>query len=381
MAVLALCGDTRAKRRLFWLTAVSILAIIALLLAGPPSPSQELSTANDSPSTCVGCPEVGKKEEEEMAKPKGEEVEVSKLQPAAEQKVGDERSKPPSPWPRVENLAKACVDLHAIDRNSWHSLNQTTLHIVYFAWLPDNGNAQRIIPAQMAEVQASGLLDRPNTKLYFIVVSISQLQRTWFDNLDVVKRYKPFVLHSERNTFEFPGIRFLYELGCQNQNDLFLYFHSKGARYNKGRIGMEMVLTKELLVSWRDLLSLLVANPLSLTYGLGGPAYQWQNFFYMRGALFPIVPKPHVDGNRYWYEEWAGYDLLDGDPSKSISEVSQCGSITGMDVALKEHESKPPNLPRRAPQYSILRCGPISINSPQLDAWAIPARRSKVVGE
>lgn len=279
----------------------------------------------------------------------------------------------PVPFPsRWSNLAQSCLDIHGLDPHAWEKLNNTRLHIVYFAWLPNNKNAMEIIPGQMAEVEASGLLDRPNTQLHVIISTTDESQRDWMLGLDFMKRYKPIVTHNKRNTYEFPGIRYLWEIGCKNPNDFFLYFHNKGARYGKGRIGMEKVLTRELVVAWRQMLSFSIYDKGSYTFGLGGPAYQWMNFFYMRGSFFPMVPKPVVVPNRYWYEEWAGYDVTLGDHSKPADFYSQCHLATGMQNALEEPSTSEPKAPRRSPQYGIIRCGSLALDGGNLDKWSIP---------
>jgi hypothetical protein len=279
----------------------------------------------------------------------------------------------PHVWPRTRNLASSCIDIHAIDRDLYKTLDNKTLHIVYFAWLPENGNGEKIIPGQIAEVISSGLFDRPNTRLHFIISSSNKTRLNWFNELDFVTRYNATLYMTEQNKFEYPGIRYFWELGCKHPDDIFLYFHSKGARYNKGRIGMEMVLTREIVVSWRLMLSLLVSNPNSLTFGLGGPGYQWMNFFWTRGSLFPLSPKVKYVDNRYWYEEWSGVDVTKGDTSKPPKSYSQCHLATGMEYAMKDLPYVEPRYPKRAPQYGILRCTSAEVSSSQLDTWSIPA--------
>lgn len=276
-------------------------------------------------------------------------------------------------WTRKRNLAKECIRIHSLPEDGWQSLSTTTLHIVYFVWMPNNGSAEGIIPGQLEDVQNSGLFDRPFTKFYAIVSAQNTSRFEWFKNLDVIKKYQPEIHHTTRNTYEFPGIRFFYELGCQNPSDLFLYFHSKGVRYYRGRIGMEVTLTREIVANWKNMLTLIAAHPASHTYGLGGPGYQWMNFYYARGSLFPYVPKPMVLKNRWWYEEWPGYDISPRfDHTLPAAANSECAASTGFEKAVTEPEIDEIYYPRRYPQYGILRCGTAEVSSAQLDLWSKP---------
>lgn len=280
-------------------------------------------------------------------------------------------------WVNWENLAEHCNDQHVLDRTLYHDLDKKTLHIVYFTWLPENQNPRKIIPEQMKDVIASGLFDRPNTKLYVVVSTEFDAEYDWFINQEWVKKYKPEMVRARKNQHEFAATRFLWELACKHTDDLFLYFHSKGARYGRGRIGMEVILTREIVVEWRLMLNLLIAHPSSLSFGLGGPGWQWMNFYFARGSLFLTVPKPVPVENRYWYEDWIGYDIREQNLSLSPNQVSLCSQATGMEAALKEPTVPLPRFTRegRDPQYGILRCGQAMTEYYQLDMWSVPAAK------
>lgn len=279
---------------------------------------------------------------------------------------------------RWENMAQHCNDIHGLDRNLGQEFDGKTLHIVYFTWLTQDQNLRRIIPPQMKDVIESGLFDRPNTKLYMIVSAESDEEFRWFMDQDWVKKYKPEVLRTKRNQYEYAGIRFLWELACKHNDDLFLYFHSKGARYGRGRIGMEVILTREVVVNWRLNLNLLAAHSGSQSMGLGGPGFQWMNFFWVRGDIALTTPKPAPVTDRYYYENWMGLDLRYG-KRREVSDlsVSQCSQASGMEAALREPIVPEPSTPRRTrpPQYGILRCTQSFLGSGQLSQWSAPAEQ------
>ena len=280
-------------------------------------------------------------------------------------------------WPRSENLADQCNDIHALDRSLYRRYDGKTLHIVYFTWMAPDRNVRKIIPPQMADVIASGLFDRPNTKLYMVVATKLDEEYDWFVAQPWVSKYKPQLIRARTNQYEFAGVRFLWELACKNTEDLFLYFHSKGARYGVGRIGMEVILTREIVVEWKLTLNLLAAHPSSQSIGIGGPGFHWMNFFFAHGSLFLSVPKPPPVSDRYYYENWIGVDLRGGQHHVSETSVSQCSQATGIEVALREPIMPEPHGARgsRAPQYSLLRCSQALVKSPQLDKWSIPAAK------
>jgi hypothetical protein len=303
-------------------------------------------------------------------------------------------------WARTENLAGGCNNIHGLNRSLYHSYDKSGIHIVYFVWMDSNESARKIVPAQLGDVARSGLFDRSHTFLYIVVSTDSDVEYEWLQQQGVVKKYAKSIIRTKKNRYEFAGIRAMWELGCKalsekRDRDIFLYFHSKGAIFNEGRVGIEVVLTNEIIANWKLNLNLIAANPSMMSLGLGGSGFQWLTFFWARAEMFQNAPMPVITHSRYWYELWAGFNLKTDFPD--VPSPSQCHLATGIEsipgISDSDFVSKderlvpndratrnftnfsPEHLTKsgRLPQYSLLRCGMIEVTSAAVQKWWRPA--------
>jgi hypothetical protein len=213
-----------------------------------------------------------------------------------------------------------------------------------------------VIEPQLRDVEMSGLFDRPKTYFHAAVSTNSSEELEWWHAFSETQRYDIDMVFTQRNLYEFPAIRWLWELACEHPDAIFLYFHNKGTRYATGRRRGEEVLTREIVTEWKDILSLLaLVESGSHTIGVGGITWQWFNFFWIRGRfLFEHLPKPVSVADRWYYEDYSG----------SYSQQSQCGSATGIKNALLEPVSPVPKRDHYLAGYSLARCASARL-SPQ----------------
>ena len=109
------------------------------------------------------------------------------------------------------------------------------IYIVYFIYINPSRNWKLILTEQMKDLNESNILK--NNKL-FVVISCDNeslvIEAKYLINLILNKFIHniDFTIE-EKNLFEYPGIKKVYDLALNNNDKLFIYFHSKGITRNK----------------------------------------------------------------------------------------------------------------------------------------------------
>jgi hypothetical protein len=245
--------------------------------------------------------------------------------------------------------ATVCVQQHGFDSDGYKNLSTTTLRIIWMVWLPSNGHGRNIFLGQLYHLMAPhGLLYRPNTKLYIALLTDSYTEENWFYNLEVIKR--PFfplqVFQTSDNAYEFFAIRWLWELSCSHPDDIYLYFHSKGASYAGGnpqyignRSRDEVILSRQHLRPWRSILAIFASTDQPTISWTGGKM-NWYNFFWARGQHLRHLMKPVRTTNRYWYEMWNGR-MLKGTQCDGSYDLQQAVSEQLVNTSRVPFEAAP----------------------------------------
>ena len=238
------------------------------------------------------------------------------------------------------------------------SMNATSLKIFYGIWLNGHNVTHEIVEPQLRELVDSGLFSRPNTTLHLVISTNSSTEKEWIQALDVVKKVPNKVFYwNYYNYYEYPGIRLLWEEACKDPNAIYSYFHNKGARFLRGRIGYERSLTSRIIVPWRAILSIFANRPHTDHIGLGGEGWQWVNFFWVRGQVLHSRPKPLKTRNRFYYESWIARRV----------NATQCAQATGFPAFLNEPYSQDDPPPEDGiPGYSLLYCRETEVRAREL---------------
>jgi hypothetical protein len=229
-----------------------------------------------------------------------------------------------------------CVETLKIDPKSYLKLSQTTVRIVWMIWLPSNSHGRNIVLGQLHHLNATnGLFSRPNTKLHIALLSDSIRELRWFYQLPMITdpQVPIQIFETSDDSYEFWAIRWLWELGCSHHEDIFLYFHTKGAghaeknpKYVGSRRLSELVLSRQHLRPWRSILSIFASTQQPTLSWLGGKSMNWYNFLWIRGEFLRNSLKPIRTPDRFWYERWNGFRTAE----------DQCVGYHSLDEATRE---------------------------------------------
>lgn len=110
------------------------------------------------------------------------------------------------------------------------------------------------------------------------------------------------------NEYEYPGILKVWELGQihNKENDILLYFHSKGATHHKNYEGNRNDKYNIILKDIDKIKEIFTIFPSidKIGYYSGGIGWIWYNFWYARGSYINMVEKPVKTQRRHYYEDW-----------------------------------------------------------------------------
>jgi len=116
--------------------------------------------------------------------------------------------------------------------------------------------------------------------------------------------------YNYENTYEYPGIKKLYEKASEDPEKIYLYFHSKGMVFHEGenkRNKLESYLFETLITNWEYIIDIFQKNPdkNKVTLGCSMQGFCWFNFFWVRGNyLKNNCSPPIITDDRYYYESY-----------------------------------------------------------------------------
>jgi hypothetical protein len=121
------------------------------------------------------------------------------------------------------------------------------------------------------------------------------------------------------NEFEYRGILKVWELGQvhKNQNDIILYFHSKGLTHHKDYANNKNDNYNVILKDINKIKEIFTIFPLidKIGYCSGGIGWIWYNFWFARGSYINTLEKPINTLRRHYYEDWLARKV---DPGKQF---------------------------------------------------------------
>ena len=186
--------------------------------------------------------------------------------------------------------------------------------VIYFAFLKEDRWRTIVLP-QMHDLAQCGLAKNADID---IVLSGTEKEITSAKSeitniLSPVNNNVHFD-YSYENTYEYPGIKKLYNKAEENPEKIYLYFHSKGMVFYKGeprRNNIEIYLFENLIKNWETIVDIFEKNPHKnkVSLGCSMEGVCWFNFFWVRGAYLKrncSIPKIATD--RFYYESYISTD-------------------------------------------------------------------------
>jgi hypothetical protein len=187
------------------------------------------------------------------------------------------------------------------------------IKIVYFTYLVPN-KWQSIVEEQLNSLyKLTSLYNK--SEIYMSVIDTSESQKELEKLRSILsKKYNKIQLINifSTNVMEYPGIKTVYELSEDSDNEYILYFHSKGMVSNDHR--SRQILFDYTIKNYETILNEMEKNIKidisSLIPCVNGFAYY--NFFWVRSSYIhkycsrPKLSECYMKHDRYTWEMWLG---------------------------------------------------------------------------
>jgi hypothetical protein len=193
---------------------------------------------------------------------------------------------------------------------------QKRLKIVYYAYINRNSNWRVIVSGQLLQLKSYGLLDEAD-----LFIHITDTTNAFEDIISFIHSITMDVKisTSNKNHFEYDGIKLVYDVARQNPDAIIIYFHTKGISYNiQSRTTEEYILLKGTFEDWRRKLQFFnderinkmglfpaIEDPVSKQISGASGGWIWFNFWYARANyMIKNCIEPGITTNRYYFEGW-----------------------------------------------------------------------------
>jgi hypothetical protein len=184
------------------------------------------------------------------------------------------------------------------------------IKIVYFAYLKPN-QWEDIVLEQLWDLKSTPLYDLADSINISVCSDESSLKRLkqhiWakFKKINIIN-------WQSNNSYEYPGIKAIWDLSKDDDDSIVLYFHTKGMTSQekiKGVDGLRKFLHKNTISNFESYLTEFKNNP-GLDVGCVFPSefgFSWYNFFWIRSSYVKnYLPEPIPNKNRYTWERFIG---------------------------------------------------------------------------
>ena len=142
----------------------------------------------------------------------------------------------------------------------------------------------------------------------YIIATISESEENYFRKHvnELFPNEKIIIQCTYTNEYEYQGILKVWEIGQEHykQNDIILYFHSKGVTHSLKYIKNDNY--NIILKDYNKIKNIFTKYNYidKIGYSSGGLGWIWYNFWYVRGSYIKYVEKPIKTNRRHYYEDW-----------------------------------------------------------------------------
>ena len=202
--------------------------------------------------------------------------------------------------------------------NSNLQINNTetyNLHIVYYINCLVNANYFDWLKNQIQLVYNFG-------GIIYVIATLNQSDESNFRKSCLTLFPGLIIECNYVNEYEYPGIFKVWQLGQINNknNDIILYFHSKGATHNTiyeyNRNDTYNVILKDIHLV-KEIFTIF-PNIDKVGYSSGGIGWIWYNFWYARGSYINQLECPLKTERRHYYEDWLSRVVNDTDKYSDV---------------------------------------------------------------
>ena len=183
-----------------------------------------------------------------------------------------------------------------------------TIKIVYFAYLLPN-KWQSVVSEQLDALKSCGIYNDA-ANIYMCVVG-DEVELNKFD--EFIKKYSKVEVSnkSTQNSYEYLGIKKVYDISKNDDDEFILYFHTKGITHKDelyARLTRLLMMAstvenyKEITFKFQQDQKIDVVGAMPHVDG-----FMYNTFFWVRSSYVNInFQQPVVSDNRYVWEIWTG---------------------------------------------------------------------------
>ena len=182
------------------------------------------------------------------------------------------------------------------------------IKIVYFAYLLPN-KWEPIVEEQLDSLKQLKLYEEAD-KIYISLISddieLEKLKKLINEKYSKIEIKNVF----NENVYEYPGLKTIYEIACDKDDEYLLYFHSKGMTSNTGT--ERKFLFKNTIENYKEYIDEFEKNK-DIDIGCAFPhdcGFAYINFFWARSSyIINYCNRPEITNDRYIWEIWIGSQI------------------------------------------------------------------------
>lgn len=185
-----------------------------------------------------------------------------------------------------------------------------TIKIVYYAYLISD-KWESIVSEQLEFLKSCGIYD--DAKNIYMCVSGNELEIQNFE--EYIKKYSKVEVaeKSTDNFYEYIGIKKVYDISKNDDDEYILYFHTKGITHqnvDKATMTRQLMMIstienyKEIVSKFSTDRRIDIVGSLPHAHG-----FMYNTFFWVRSSYVKInLKEPVVSNDRYIWEIWTGIE-------------------------------------------------------------------------
>jgi hypothetical protein len=210
------------------------------------------------------------------------------------------------------------------------------IKIVYFCYLIPNKWESIILEQLESLYSITNLYEQ--SQIYLSVIDDTELQSELEKLRKIIEsKYNKIKIVNIclNNLYEYPGIKTVYELSTNNDNEYILYFHSKGMTSNQHKI--RQILFKHTIENYEIILEEMEKNKeidvsavIPSVHGFG-----YYNFFWARSSYInkycskPECTEKYMKHRRFTWEMWIGNHYTNKNYIKTYSPIFKYNQVYG----------------------------------------------------
>lgn len=190
------------------------------------------------------------------------------------------------------------------------------INIIYFFNAMLSPLFHKLFKIQLEKLLQSKIFSKNATKIYIVCVAdekrkltISKLLKKM--KLDINKNFK--IEFKNECTFEYEGIKKVYEVAKKSKNSYIIYFHGKGVSHLKTKLlflrhPYEVLSFNRVIEKWeRNIEWLSRAKNMKKLGLLNSDGWMLFNFWWAKSSYINKLEPPLKTNNRYYYEAWISH--------------------------------------------------------------------------